>query len=338
MRSAESHQAAAAIYEAIGRGGDQAHALVGVSNALLNAGQIEEGRRGGRAQDIAREVGDAAEASAAGNVASADLVIGHIDEAEVAIRRVIDLFRSMGDDRGVAIGLGNLGDIATIRGKYPESVATHGSGWRPRRSPETPASMGGSWVASARHWAASASGRREVRSWCGRWPSSTPHWRSARCWSQWPARRHSLPLPATTRVPLRPGCLPHRFQRRLEFRSRNGWWMPQPTWPSAGACRRCRTVCHPTRSRSRRRSRGSPIGFESRAVTSRFHAPNMEAIGYRQFINRDLPIQDRGCTSKALYRAAAKRRTPSGAAGSADSVRIDAGLQRLAPWPRKRAH
>ena len=127
MRSAESHQAAAAIYEAIGRGGDQAHALVGVSNALLNAGQIEEGRAVAvRAQDIAREVGDlAAEASAAGNVASADLVIGHIDEAEVAIRRVIDLFRSMGDDRGVAIGLGNLGDIATMRGNYLESVATH---------------------------------------------------------------------------------------------------------------------------------------------------------------------------------------------------------------------
>ena len=47
-----------------------------------------------------------------------------------------------------------------------------------------------------------------------------------------------------------------------------------------------------------------PIGNafqDSRAVTSRFHAPTMEAIGYRQFINRDLPIQDRGCTSKALY-------------------------------------
>jgi hypothetical protein len=27
----------------------------------------------------------------------------------------------------------------------------------------------------------------------------------------------------------------------------------------------------------------------------------MEAIGYRQFINRNLPMQDRGCTSKAVY-------------------------------------
>ena len=27
----------------------------------------------------------------------------------------------------------------------------------------------------------------------------------------------------------------------------------------------------------------------------------MEAIGYRQFINRDLPMRDRGCTSKAVY-------------------------------------
>jgi hypothetical protein len=27
----------------------------------------------------------------------------------------------------------------------------------------------------------------------------------------------------------------------------------------------------------------------------------MEAIGYRQFINRNLPMQERGCTSKAVY-------------------------------------
>jgi hypothetical protein len=27
----------------------------------------------------------------------------------------------------------------------------------------------------------------------------------------------------------------------------------------------------------------------------------MDAIGYRQFVNRDLPLRDRGCTSKATY-------------------------------------
>jgi hypothetical protein len=27
----------------------------------------------------------------------------------------------------------------------------------------------------------------------------------------------------------------------------------------------------------------------------------MEAVGYRQFINRNLPMQERGCTSKAVY-------------------------------------
>ncbi|HEX6475067.1 MAG TPA: hypothetical protein VF114_08300 [Candidatus Limnocylindria bacterium] len=27
----------------------------------------------------------------------------------------------------------------------------------------------------------------------------------------------------------------------------------------------------------------------------------MEAIGYRQYINRNLPVQERGCTSKAVY-------------------------------------
>jgi hypothetical protein len=27
----------------------------------------------------------------------------------------------------------------------------------------------------------------------------------------------------------------------------------------------------------------------------------MQAVGYRQFINRNLPMQERGCTSKAVY-------------------------------------
>ena len=27
----------------------------------------------------------------------------------------------------------------------------------------------------------------------------------------------------------------------------------------------------------------------------------MQGMGYRQFINRNLPLQDRGCSSKAVY-------------------------------------
>jgi predicted ATPase/class 3 adenylate cyclase len=127
LRAAKSNQAAAAMYEAIDHGSDLAQSLVGASNALLNAGQIAEGRATAeRARDVAREVGDlGTEAAAAGNVASADLALGRIDEAEVVIQRVNDIFRSLGDDRGVAISLGNLGDIAAMRAKYRESVTSH---------------------------------------------------------------------------------------------------------------------------------------------------------------------------------------------------------------------
>lgn len=45
----------------------------------------------------------------------------------------------------------------------------------------------------------------------------------------------------------------------------------------------------------------------------------METIGYRQFINRDLPLLDRGCTSKAVFlsRGEARNLVRHGRQGSA---------------------
>jgi hypothetical protein len=35
----------------------------------------------------------------------------------------------------------------------------------------------------------------------------------------------------------------------------------------------------------------------------------MDTIGYRQFVNRDLPLPDRGCGSKAVYLSRAEARS-----------------------------
>lgn len=60
----------------------------------------------------------------------------------------------------------------------------------------------------------------------------------------------------------------------------------------------------PGEHRAARRTTGSHavIGIrDTRAVNGRADAPAMTALTYRLLINRDLPIRDRACESKAVY-------------------------------------
>jgi Flp pilus assembly protein TadD len=61
-------------------------------------------------------------------MATAEMRLGRVEDAEAGIRRAIELFERAEDLHAVVIGLGNLGELAALRGDFEQAVTEHRRG------------------------------------------------------------------------------------------------------------------------------------------------------------------------------------------------------------------